>query len=235
MPLKLQVAIFAGGLCYSLHAQGTFQNLDFESANLSPIPAGQYGGEVPLSSALPGWNASIGGVALTQVLQNSYDLGQASIDILGPNWSYVNPGIIGGTDTVYLQSGGSPGNSTDTVNVSLWQYGSIPGNAQSLEFSTYNALGSSPLSVSFDGNSLSSFLLSSGQTPSGQVYDIYGANIALYAGQIGQLKFTAQFPNWTELDDITFSPTAVPEPIAMGLSGLGGLMLAFYRRGRPRR
>jgi hypothetical protein len=44
----------------SVHGQGTFQNLDFESANLAPIAAGQLGVEVPIASALPGWSASFG-------------------------------------------------------------------------------------------------------------------------------------------------------------------------------
>ncbi len=79
-------------------AQGAFQNLDFESANLPPIPAGQNGGDVSITAALPAWSADIGTTPVSQVLQNNYDLGSASVSILTPNWSGVNPGIIGGND-----------------------------------------------------------------------------------------------------------------------------------------
>src|SRR6185295_3464899 len=36
-------------------AQGTFQNLDFESALVPPTPPGGHGGVVSASIALPGW------------------------------------------------------------------------------------------------------------------------------------------------------------------------------------
>ena len=150
----------------SVEAQGTFQNLDFESANLSPIPSGQYGGEVPLASALPGWHASIGGISATQVLQNNFTLGAASIDILGPNWASVGPGIIDGNYTVLLQAF-----YVTEGNVSLWQNGTVPANAESLQFKAWSFYPNGALSVSFAGNSLSPVVLSSGQSPSGQPYD----------------------------------------------------------------
>jgi hypothetical protein len=211
----------------SAQAQGTFQNLNFESANLSPIPSGQYGGDVPITSALPGWNASIGGVAVTQVLQNNYTLGAASIDIFGPNWNSVNPGIIDGNYTVYLQSGENL-TETGTANTSIFQNGTIPAYTQSLQFSAWNTPSvNSAFSVSFNGNTLSPIVLSSGQTASGQDYSVYGVNMASYAGQTGELEFTSIFtgaPSWTEFDDILFSTAAVPEPSVVALSAIGGLL-----------
>jgi hypothetical protein len=214
-------------------AQGTFENLNFEQANLTPIPAGQFGGEVPISSALPGWSGSIGGVSATEVLQNNTTLGQASIDILGPSWN-SGPGIIDGNYSVYLQSGGTPGNSTTPANVSLWENGTIPANANSLEFSAWNQSPATAIfTVSFAGNSLSPVLLSSAQSPSGQPYNVYGVNLSSYAGQTGELEFTSVFnqngSSWTELDDISFSTTAVPEPNSILLTGIGGLVFAWYR------
>ena len=38
-----------------VQAQGNFVNLGFESANLAPVPAGQFGGEVSSLDAIPGW------------------------------------------------------------------------------------------------------------------------------------------------------------------------------------
>ena len=44
-------------------AQGTFQNLDFEMATLPVLAESLSGGflSVPASSALPGWQAFVGG------------------------------------------------------------------------------------------------------------------------------------------------------------------------------
>jgi len=218
----------------SASAQGTFQNLNFESASLSPVPAGQVGGEVPLSSALPGWSASIGGVTVTQVFQNNLTLGQASIDILGPDWNTSNPGIIDGDYSVFLQSGASPQNGLP-ANASLWQNGTVPANAISLQFSAWGDLPATAIfSVSFAGNNLVPIAIGSGQSPSGQTYTLYGVNISSYARQTGQLEFTADAnppnPSWLLLDDISFSTQAVAEPSPFVLSGIGGLLFALYRR-----
>ena len=135
---------------------------------------------------MPGWNASIGGVSITQVVQNNYTGGAASVDIFGPNWTLLGPGIIGGNYTVYLQAF-----SSSQGNVSLWQNGTIPANAASLEFSAWSQYNPAYFLVSFAGNNLSPVMLSSGTAPSGQPYDVFGVNIAPYAGQTGQLQFTA--------------------------------------------
>jgi len=215
----------------SAHAQSTFQDPNFESANVPIVPYGQYGEEATTASALPGWNASIGGVAVTQVILNAYSGGMASIDLFGPGWIYANPGIIDGNYTVYLQAFGA-----GQGNVSIWQNGTIPGNAESLQFEAWGFDPASALSVSFAGNSLSPVLLSSGQDPSGQDDDVYGADIAPYSGQTGTLEFTAVVnglgESATELDDITFCPTSVPEPNTLALLVMGGLALAARRRRR---
>jgi hypothetical protein len=211
------------GVAVSAQAQSTFQNLNFESANLSN-PSGQFN-EIPIANALPGWSGSIGGVPVTQVWANDYSLGQASIDIFGPTWNAINPGIIDGNYTVFLQSGGSPVTEGLLVNTSLWQSGTIPADAQSLQFKAWSFQSGGSLSVSFAGNSLSPVVLSSGESPSGQPYNVYGADITPYAGQTGQIDFTSiiQGLNWMELDDITFSTTAVPEPSTLALIVTGGM------------
>src|SRR5438876_9729900 len=90
------------GCIVGLLAQ-SFQNLNFESASLTPIPTGQYGDYVPITNALPHWTAYIGTNQVTQVLQNNMTLGDASIDIFGPQW-FTNQ-IIQGRYTLELQSG----------------------------------------------------------------------------------------------------------------------------------
>ena len=216
--------------------QSTFQNLDFESASLAPT-SGQYGGPVPISSALPGWAAFIGNVQQTQAIQNDYTLGAASIDVFGPNWSSIAPGLIDGNFTILLE----PGLSTQgTVAASIEQTGTVPVNSESLQFKAWGFLPSPTLNVSFSGNSLMPVMLSSGQTLSGQTYTIFGADISTYAGQTGQLQFTIPYSNsglnGVEFDDITFSPNAVPEPGTLALVLTGGGVLAIRRwRGKGSR
>src|SRR5450759_5220876 len=80
------VSIFIWAAC-SVPGQGTFRNLDFESANLLPIPSGLFGGPVASLDAIPGWKAFLGTAQVTQVLQNNLTLGNASISVLGPYFS----------------------------------------------------------------------------------------------------------------------------------------------------
>ncbi len=229
MTIKKLITCMSGVLLTTVSArsQGSFQNLNFESANPVPIVGGEYPDEVTPGSALPGWSASIGGIPVTAVIQNDYALGGASVDIFGPGYSDVDPGIIAGNYTVMLQAGGSSP-LTEGGNASLSQNGTIPANAMSLEFEAWSMTPSATLSVSFAGNSLSPVGLSSGVSPGGQSYTLYGADISAYAGQSGQLQFTdvysSQGLNGIELDDLTFSTT--PEPGTLALVVMGGVAFA---------
>jgi hypothetical protein len=209
---------------HRLHGQGTFQNLNFESATLSSVPPGEGGGDVSISAALPGWTGYLGGVQTARVFQNEVSLGASSIDILGPQWNKA-PGIIDGNYSVYLQ----PGDNGTTTSIA--QSGTIPSGTQTLIFDAWQPPLATPFSVSFSGDTLSPLVLFSGQSPSGQAYDVYGANVASFAGQTGQLEFTV-FPNNYNsllLDDISFSSQAIPEPNPIVLTGIGGLIFAWYR------
>jgi len=222
------------GFSYSAHAQGTFQNLDFESANLSPVPPNQNIVEVSAASALPGWTAYLGTAQQTQVIQNSCGEGEAEIDVFGPNYPAAGPspglipGTIDGNYSVLLQSGGEPQNSDITTSASIQQTGAVPFGTQSMQFKAWQTY-LPAFTVSFDGTVLSPVVLGAGPN-----YTLYGVNISPYEGQSGPLEFTADFSgtgaSWLGLDDIVFSPAAVPEPSPILLTGIGGLMLAFYRR-----
>jgi len=226
-------ATFASLFLSWLSAQGqtVFQDLNFEAADLSH-PAGMYN-EVPIANALPGWSGSIGADEVTSVWADGDSAGMAAISVEGPSTNAGGIGPLEGNYSVYLQSGFDPQTESVGVNVSLFQTGMIPSNAKSLEFSAW---GNYPnFAVSFADTSLSPVILSSAQSPSGQTYEVYGASIAAYAGQTGELDFTALFNNGInygdiELDDITFSTAAVtPEPNTLALVVMGGLALAARR------
>ena len=218
----------------SINAQGTFQNLNFEEANPvaagSPYPA--Y--DVTTESALPGWSVYYGGTQEAVVAYNSESLGAAQVTLLGPgNTSGV--GVIDGNYSVYLQPGTSL-QGTGSYSASIAQVGTIPSSAVSLTFDAWQPMYATPFSVSFAGDTLSPVVLSTGESPSGQAYDVYGVNIASFAGQNGQLEFTV-YPPWGNsllLDDILFSTTPVAEPSIAALTSIGGLLFGarkwFARR-----
>jgi hypothetical protein len=203
------------------HAQGTFQNLNFESASLTPVPAGQYGGFVPIGSALPWWTGysqTPGTNEVAQVLQNNLTLGVASIDILGPFWS--GGGILEGQYSVTLQE-----SFPDRLVVpSIGQTGTIPSDAESVRFYAlpYQTLPR----VSFAGNQIPLSNLGG----SASTYYLWGGNISTFAGQTGELRFWGDMA----LDNIFFSDQPVPEPSVLGLSALGALLVGWqcWRRRR---
>src|ERR1700722_1071019 len=94
---KTLVFVVASVMCIARdgETQG-FVNLDFESANLTPIPQGQLGGLVPISAGLPGWTGFLGSSQTTQVLQNNESTGSESIYILGTDLGGGVGGIFDG-------------------------------------------------------------------------------------------------------------------------------------------
>jgi len=227
-PLILTVSLVCAAS--SAPAQGTFQNLGFEAAHLSPIPPGQYGGYVSSAIGIPGWVGYLGTTQVTQVLQNNLTLGNASIDILGPTWT--EGGIIEGSYTLVLQPGSNPfsGNPNDHIDASVEQTGLVPVDARSIQLKA----SASSFSVSFAGQALPLFPMGSGQN-----YTLYGADLSSFAGQVGTLRITAlttlaQPSTADYFDSLIFSSQAVPEPTVFGLSALGALLLGWRVLGRQR-
>jgi hypothetical protein len=63
-------------------------------------------------------------------------------------------------------------------------------------------------------------------------YYLYGGNIPAVAGQVAELRISslpsAAFPFYSlVLDDIQFSPQVIAEPSALGLFGVGALLLGW--------
>jgi len=196
-------------------AQG-FVNLNFEAANVS----GDSPGSVSASSAIPNWTAYISGVGQSSILYNSESLGEAAISLQGTNGIYQP---IQGQYFVLLQATFF---APDTNTAAIGQTGQIPAGTESLTFWGNTSLSGAGnnMQVTFNGSPISYSAIGSGSD-----YTIYGANISGLAGDTGQLLFTAFNNTYAEIDNIQFSTSAVPEPSTLGLSALGGLLLAWRR------
>jgi hypothetical protein len=219
----------AGGL-----GQGTFQNLDFESANVPVVPSSQPV-QVLTSDALPWWTVYAGPYQQSQVGYNGVSAGGTLVSIIDLHTQGFNNRVIGGNFTVTLDSGTFfvNGNQQIVASAAIAQSGTIPVGTRSLMFDASG--GVSELVVTLGGQGLPFGALSSGAN-----FTTYGADISAFVGQTAELRFTEQ-PNAAPdifkiafLDDIQFSPTSVPEPGVFGLFTLGALLLGWRVLGRRR-
>lgn len=207
--LLLVTAIFIGQHCYS---QG-FVNLDFEDATVIPVVPG-----IEASSAIPGWTAYYSvGFPLNTIFYNTVSLGGAIVALEDENAPGGVPLPIQGNYSVLLE-GSIPNAATSAY---IGQAGTIPITAQSLTFFG-NLAGN--IQVTFNGQNIPYSTVGNGAN-----YTIYGADISSYAGQTGQLLFTAPVLTSALLDNIQFSPSPVPEPRAFALGALGALLLGMRR------
>jgi hypothetical protein len=203
-----------------------FQNLDFEEANIPDLPPGQTGGSF-VTDALPGWTANIGTNQVDVILHNNLTLGTASIDIIGPVWSYgailAFGGIIQGQYTLVLQSGQNPENSQETefVNVAVSQTAFVPADAKSIFLKEHG----SNFTVSLAGQVIPLSVFGVGSN-----YTIYAGDVSAFAGQMAELRIstalvTNQPYSMNSFDDISFSPQAIPETSVLLLTIAGALLL----------
>ena len=212
-------------------AQGTFQNLGFESASLIPIPGDPYG-RVQFDPAFPGWTGFVGGVQQTAALYNNEFLDSSGISIIDHNWSSplgLPGGLIEGNYTAVLQAG--VGGDT-----AISQTAQVPEDAQSLLFKAYKLfVPAGSFSVILGGQTLSLTPLAAGTN-----YTLFGADIHALAGQQELLDFVlaAQQPHvnnaYVYLDSIQFSDQPVPEPGIFGLFAMGALIFAWRCARRKR-
>jgi len=218
-------------------AQGTFQNLGFESALLVPIPGDPYG-RVQFTPAFPGWTGYVGSSSLqSAALYNSVFLDSSGISIIDQSWQHYlgsSPGVIEGSYIAILQAGFPLGAFTP-ADTTISQSGLVPTTAQSLRFSAnFVTLASAQtaLRVVLGGQQLTFLPLSSGTN-----YTVFGADIQAWGGQTAELNFIAIAENphqnnrYVFLDDIQFSDMAVPEPNVLELLGLGvGVGIIFSKK-----
>jgi len=215
----------------SAEAQGTFQNLGFESASLVPIP-GDPDDRVQFGNAFPGWVGYVGDVPQTAALYNRIYLDTSGISIVDHSFGLFS-GVIEGNFTALLIAGVT-GVFATPADTTLSQTSLVPVSAESLRFRAYSPSGF-PLKVVLGGQQLSLTPLESGTN-----YTLYGADVHAWQGQIAQLDFIlhAQRPhvdnNYLLLDSIQLSPQAIPEPSAFGLLGLGVLCFGKWRFSKSR-
>jgi hypothetical protein len=209
----------------AVRAQGTFQNLDFESANLPVLQPGQSL-NVAVADALPGWTAYLGAEPQTTVLYNAQTLSDASISILGPN--YELPPVIEGNFTAVLKAGNY---GIGKAAASLAQVGQVPVFAESLHVKVLTSTES--FIFSLGGVPIQMVLLAS--EPS---FSLYAGDVSGFAGQVTELRLTAPTTGAQpyygfRVDSIVFSPQAIPEPNAVALFLLGSACwFAWMRRRR---
>ncbi|HEY5043104.1 MAG TPA: PEP-CTERM sorting domain-containing protein [Verrucomicrobiae bacterium] len=194
----------------TLLGQG-FINLNFEAAK---IIFNQNSGFIATSNALPGWSFFLGTNQLSAVDYNDYAVAHTS-GLVGSNSLVLNGNFSASVDG----------------NDSISQTGLIPNGSESLLF---NATSSSFL-VSLGGVNLSYATISTGANSFGQSYSVYAANISGFAGQTETLTFSSPSGIYAVLDNIQFSPVAIPEPSAISLIFLGGGALIYVRTRNKRR
>jgi hypothetical protein len=193
-------------------AQGTFQNLGFESANVSGY---SQGSAVPIGQALPGWTGYSGGVLQAAVLYDTISI--SGVDIVLIDGSAPNGTVIEGNYSAVLQGGDLIGGGISTIS----QTGFVPTDSLSIQLKISTSP-SNPFTVSLGGQSLAitPILVAAN-------YTLYQADVSGFAGKSAELAISALPGNhYLAVDSIEFSPAAVPEPsaiclLALGLLGLG--------------
>jgi hypothetical protein len=200
----------------AMHSQG-FVNLDFESAQIIPVIGGGSPSDITTANALPGWTVYYGSAQVTQISYNAPAGGSTWVNLWATNGEQIS-----GNYSVLLQGG------LTASAASISQTALVPALTESLLFEANQARGAGTLQVLLDGQDLTLFALATGAN-----YTLYGADISPYAGLTETLEFSAlevsgsNFANDWNIDNIQFSPSAVPEPGSFGLSALGGLFLAL--------
>ncbi len=202
-------------------SQGTFQNLDFEAANVAGT---QINSLVPTASAFPGWQTFEGTTEISSVVYDGISTGAFEISIVDTKGGLP----IQGNYSAYLFS--SLGTTT-----TLSQTGLVPAGTESIQMDAYEALGS--FTVTLAGQTVNLVPLQTFPN-----FTLYGGNISAWSGDNAALSITENlptnpgiYPDELELDNITFSTQVIPEPAPVVLTGIGGLLFALYRRFAPKR
>lgn len=208
------IVAFQSALASEASGQGTFQNLDFEAAQLIPIP-GDPDGAVQFSAAFLGWTGYIDGQVQTRSIPNGVPIGTSYpfIAIIAP------PGAAAWQGEFMVGFGAGRDSSGNITPVALTQTGQVPSDAKALQFLGRYA---SAISVWLGGQPLSAYPLNNNLTGG----RLYGIDVSVYAGQMLELRFQPG-PGIDYLDAIRFSDQPIPEPSSVGLFAFGALLLGW--------
>jgi hypothetical protein len=198
-----------------------FTNLNFESANVPDVPAGQFGSDVSVTLGMPGWTAAPV-TAPNLIGHNNFSTGGAFVAIQGPQWPSSE--ILQGNYSAYIA--GSEFSGPGSAYIA--QTGQIPQNSESVTF--FAAAFGAPnanFQVTFAGQSIP--IIQLGTTAN---YDIMGGDISAFAGHTGELRFTALPNTGGFLDNIQFLTSPVPEPGTLALAAAGAVLFGLRRWGK---
>jgi hypothetical protein len=217
-------------LCAVGAHSAAFQNLDFESATLVPIPSDPYD-RIYFTPAFPGWTGYVGSSQDPAVLTNSTFLCCSAVSLWRAT-DRIPPGPLDGNFALALQGSrqlDDPQPADTAIATAIAQTGLVPSGAQSLLFRAQ--LYGGPFEVALGGQVLSLVPVSTGSN-----YTMFGADISPWAGQESELRFTAIADNdprtdsFVFLDSIQFSTTPVPEPSTFALFAVAAALGWFYCR-----
>ena len=200
---SLGVWILGMSLC---RAQG-FLNLNFENATIL----------TSRTATIPGWAVNTGNYVngdINSIPYNDSAMDAPAVSLEGTNAPSPSLQAIQGNYSIFLQGGSRF--SPDTNGASIWQTGQISSFAQSMTY------WGNALQVTFNNQLLAFNAISS--TPN---YTVWRTDISAYAGQTGQLMFTAPWQSSAMLDNIRFSALPIPEPGSLALVLAGGLLVAW--------
>lgn len=239
----LLVVVLCGCLCETSFA-APFQNLNFEQGSFQAPPANYtpsapLAGPNPISAAagLPFWTAREDSTVCTAIWGNGGALDETSVALLSSAVAFPPPspaplnGIYSVELTAYVNA---PPEFFKTSSIS--QTGDVPANAKSIQFlihSPFSNVQSNPL-VTLNGSVINLIPIST----NGNIVTL-GGDVSAFAGSNAQLIITAAGTpggsffyqeNYFALDDIVFSPNAIPEPSTIALLGLGAIGLLMRRR-----
>jgi len=215
----LLIGILLTVVALPILAQGTFQNLNFESAVLVPAPGGPVGAW-QFDQAFPGWTGYIGGQVQTTSFPGGVPIGPPGQT---PFIGILYPPLWNAPQGSYeLGFGAGLDVSGSFIPVALGQNGQVPSGAKSLQFLALYAP-----AVFLSGQQLPSVRLGSGPS----TRSLFGVDISNFAGQMAELRFQPGL-GIDYLDAIQFSDQQIPEPSTLGLFSLSALLLALRARRR---
>jgi len=223
---KLMITCLMAGPCLSVWAQ-TFTNLDFEQVTLIGTPT-------PYAASLAGWTGYLGTEVLAPFIYNNETLSCAAISIIGTNYD-LGRLVPHGSYCLLLQAGEECVSypPPSMVSAAIEQTGTIPASARKIVFDTSPFGDMRDVRVTFNETPIPLGV----QVPGSDIF-VVGGDISTFAGQSGELRFTApvysdyyspQVPVWNRasrviVDHIRFSSTpltAAPVVLTSPRSGTG--------------